>query len=438
MKESISILKANARGLEVFGLREYVSLISAGFQTPTQRARPDAAGARWVYAFKKSNADSARVEVLVRGMAKHLGCDAIVAIPASGPAANNLQRLFGMTIKRIAAVATRKRNHSATLEAGYAESYQVDWTPFVGKRVLLLDDVASTGVTLLHFVEICKKNGIECVAAALGLNYRLDATAAATIEVETPDPVTKTGGGWRWLPLAQVEEELGTSVSFLRKICRHAEFPLEYQEKSGKWCVQKNAVKDWLKKNQSSRLPKLKESLDYDPQPATKAADTSCDEVDLDSAEDDDFGASRDPWEMIRSVNTNASDGLEREKLKILKAETMRRLIDSEMKRRNMIDSSDVVKMIRSFGELFCHVLEETCRPSAADLVRRFRTELGIDLIHQNCSVNMIVARWLSIQANEIIIPAVKRHVAEQVNGVQILDFEANVGEEVQSRPTQP
>ncbi|HSW38048.1 MAG TPA: hypothetical protein VLL97_00985 [Acidobacteriota bacterium] len=177
MKHHIRLLKwANFNAL-----KPYIPAFSALRREPKDS---DAAQATaWVYGFKRHFKDADDFRVILEASAAHFGCDGIVPIPPSDPAAqpNSLQRLFGAPIRRTRAVETRKYNHHRFLPNHYQETYEV--TPPPGRRFLLVDDILRTGTTMNHFRVTLAGMGRETVPLALGIYYRLPHEAGDSISI---------------------------------------------------------------------------------------------------------------------------------------------------------------------------------------------------------------------------------------------------------------
>lgn len=157
------------RAGKFFGLYGYDSLIAQNLAGSTDFASET----RLVYEFKRNNAKVKFFEERVRMVACGLGCSDIVAVPPHLPTANNLQLIFGETIRRVKEVQARKYTHKEALPTDYAESYLIDVGKILGKRVLLVDDIITSGATITHFAETLEALGYEVVLFGLGLRKTL-------------------------------------------------------------------------------------------------------------------------------------------------------------------------------------------------------------------------------------------------------------------------
>ena len=110
-------------------------------------------------------------QALIEAARVDLGCVEIWTVPPHDPnATSRLQELFGVTIRRARTVEPRKYGHAAPVDLG---SFDFPPAPASGGRVLLADDVATTGATLLTIREHLAGRGVEAVPLCCGLNWRL-------------------------------------------------------------------------------------------------------------------------------------------------------------------------------------------------------------------------------------------------------------------------
>jgi hypoxanthine phosphoribosyltransferase len=159
------IYATDAAGRGIRGLLPYRS-------TFRLRAMGDTRGAlasQRVFRFK-STGESAEVwRRLVEQAAADLGCAAVWVVPGHDPnTESHLQRLFGVSIRRARTVERRKYHHS-----GPVETNSMDYPASAPGRVLLVDDVCTTGATMTAIRNHLSTLGIEALPLALGLNWRL-------------------------------------------------------------------------------------------------------------------------------------------------------------------------------------------------------------------------------------------------------------------------
>jgi hypothetical protein len=170
---------------DILGLRFYTSILSSALQTKAHREKGDPTDTRWVFNFKKYFKNADEIELIVETVASFFECADILAIPPSRVEnqPNSLQRLFGEKIRRVRDVETRKYHHKAPLSADYVDSYTIEKDVIKGTRLLVVDDICTTGTTLNHFAMRLESEGLNVVKFALGLDYKLDIIVAETIFV---------------------------------------------------------------------------------------------------------------------------------------------------------------------------------------------------------------------------------------------------------------
>jgi hypothetical protein len=156
---------------DFYGLKPYLPAFSALRQEP--KDSEVAVSTAWLYGFKKHFKNSDDVKMIVEALASHFRCDVICPVPPSTPEdqPNSLQRLFGDPIRRIKAAESRKYNHQKQLPDDYAETYEI--TIARGERILLVDDILRTGITLDHYRKALSDLGMAVVPLALGFYYKL-------------------------------------------------------------------------------------------------------------------------------------------------------------------------------------------------------------------------------------------------------------------------
>ena len=161
----------------VYALKRYVPRMATlrqmkkGSQT---RAEND-----YAYSFKTAGKHAEEVEHCLRRMADQLGCTGILAVPPSSVDGqpNACQRIFGVTIRRTRDAAPRKYNHGKPIPDGYEETYAIEHVAGEGKY-LLVDDICTTGKTLLHYKAAVEALGAAVEMAAVGIHHKRKLTLA--------------------------------------------------------------------------------------------------------------------------------------------------------------------------------------------------------------------------------------------------------------------
>ncbi len=159
-----------AKDFEFYGLKIYSSLLANSFGKTDLEAEKST---RFVYNFKKEGRNKSEVSYSLDLVKKAFDCQTIVSVPSRSPAPNELQKLFGQIITRLEELAPRKYAHNKPLVENYEGSYRIDFEKIKGK-ILLVDDVITSGETIRHFSNRLESEGFEVVKFALGLDHKLE------------------------------------------------------------------------------------------------------------------------------------------------------------------------------------------------------------------------------------------------------------------------
>lgn len=161
-----------------------------------------------VYSFKKHGRNRALVSAAVRAAGRALGCDAILAVPGHSTAATQLQKTFGQTARRIRETSSRKYNHAAEIDFE-VESASLDLPEdFKAEKVLVVDDVATTGKTLDFWRRYLAARGMACECLALGAGKKLNPRDSAIILPRQPSPTPPLDAPVIPLPAGLVQSQL--------------------------------------------------------------------------------------------------------------------------------------------------------------------------------------------------------------------------------------
>ena len=164
-------------GAAVYALKRYVPRMATLRQLKKDsrtKAEND-----YAYNFKISGRHADEVEHCLRRMAEHLGCAGILAVPPSAvdTQPNACQRIFGINVRRTRDAEPRKYNHSKPIPDGHEDTYVIENVARGGKY-LLVDDICTTGKTLLHFKAAVEALGAAVEMAAVGIHHKLALTLA--------------------------------------------------------------------------------------------------------------------------------------------------------------------------------------------------------------------------------------------------------------------
>lgn len=202
--ENFTVLQAGA----IYGLYRYTSI----FKSRMAKDEGDPELSRetsLVFGFKTQGRQRDRIGTIIRAVASYLGCDTILAAPSSQAGElNTLQELFGETIKRVTTVPRRKYNHKPVTPE-YRATWEVEPEAVAGRRVLLVDDVCTSGHTLRHFAGELTALGADVELLAVGLNVKLNPEPSFTIVMPSEALPTPRGSQGLDLELSEGCEVVG-------------------------------------------------------------------------------------------------------------------------------------------------------------------------------------------------------------------------------------
>ena len=129
----------------------------------------DALSSQRVYRFKTAGESAAVWKSLIDAARVDLKCAVVWAVPSHDPAKeNHLQELFGVTIRRTRLTPPRKYAHADPVDVA-----SMAFPSSASGRVLLVDDVCTTGATLTAIRDHLAGMGVEAAPLALGIAARL-------------------------------------------------------------------------------------------------------------------------------------------------------------------------------------------------------------------------------------------------------------------------
>ena len=170
MVKTCRLLKCDLCGGTVYGFFPYASMFGARASGNYQQARD----AEKVYQFKKCGRNADVFGAMIQAVADRLGCGVVIACPGHTGGETQLQKLLGRDLVRTAEVQSRKYSHKAEIDFD-GEAATLDLRrPVEGERVLIVDDVCTTGRTLGFFRRYLRDKGAaDVVCLSLGINAKL-------------------------------------------------------------------------------------------------------------------------------------------------------------------------------------------------------------------------------------------------------------------------
>ena len=129
----------------------------------------------WIYNFKKFNRDFLKVKMLIQCIQKMFKCSDVVIVPNSRDCKeNNLMRLFGgdKIVRKYTVEKRKYTNREDVNEQAYRKTFVINREKIKGKRLLLVDDISSTGWTMDFFSRELVALGYEVFRFCLGIDYK--------------------------------------------------------------------------------------------------------------------------------------------------------------------------------------------------------------------------------------------------------------------------
>jgi len=156
-------------GADIYGIHAYGSLFAMNVKKSESPYLPQA---RRVYAFKKFGRNTDVFVKLIETMKTASQADVVLAIPSSkADKVSILQGVFGIGLKRNVDSEQRKYNHGRSVDDAGKVDLLIGVT---GKKVLLVDDVVTTGKSIVFYRQMLLKAGAASVIA-VGVGISLTA-----------------------------------------------------------------------------------------------------------------------------------------------------------------------------------------------------------------------------------------------------------------------
>lgn len=173
-KSIVSLPLLYSEKVGCYGWKEYASLIASNFAQKEEGTEREDRQTRFVYDFKKFGKHGEEIRDYFELLKVYFGVGTVAVVPSHVPVVNELQKLVGVRVfERVLESVPRKYNHRIDLAEDYESTYKVHWDLLKEKRVLVVDDVVTSGVTINHFAGVLEARGYEVIRFGLGLNNKL-------------------------------------------------------------------------------------------------------------------------------------------------------------------------------------------------------------------------------------------------------------------------
>jgi phosphoribosylpyrophosphate synthetase len=174
-KNNIEVMPLlHSKELDCYGWKRYSSIIANNFgKSAIDTFEREDLQTRFVYDFKKYGSHKTEIIDYLEFLKLFFETTTVVVVPSHLPVLNELQKLVGsQVIERTKESIPRKYNHKVGLAEDYEDSYTIHWHQLKEKKLILIDDVCTSGVTLSHFANVLQQKGYEVIKFSLGVNAR--------------------------------------------------------------------------------------------------------------------------------------------------------------------------------------------------------------------------------------------------------------------------
>jgi len=241
------LLQVTKAGEQFYGLYRYGSFFTAA----REKDRELRIHTNLVYAFKEFGKHQARIKVSIELAQQLLNCQHIVIAPPSTPKPNALQTMFSCGVfTRRKTVASRKYNHKAEIDTKeQLASLSCNYNSLGAGTILLVDDVITSGKTILFFRDLLVAAGYDVIMFGLGLR---DTLKPQSTEYEYQIPELSEGE----IDALLDEDLFSISIGKQHRVVCHTEEEIEL--------VNYKADNDYASVKRAGKLSKLVQLLNLE------------------------------------------------------------------------------------------------------------------------------------------------------------------------------
>lgn len=141
--------------------------------------------------FKNRNINKKYFKKVVEVIENYFITDLTIVVPGSSVKLTNLQKLLNNTyITRIKEVSQMKYREKRKIEESEVETLHIKWAEIKGNKILLIDDMITTGSTMEFYKQILKtKINAEFICYGFGLNNKLNPVHIKDLSYEVNDDI---------------------------------------------------------------------------------------------------------------------------------------------------------------------------------------------------------------------------------------------------------
>ncbi len=281
------------------------------------------------------------------------------------------------------------------------------------------------GIEAVNQLKVCLTRqalagSVQASKLLLQMRGELEKTAPTSSAPPSTANEKRRGAAWRWEKIAAVSVELQVSAQFIRNMTKDARHPLPCEQRAGDWMVKAGEAYDWICKHAKRRPPNLAQPRGYeDARGGGGAGEPAGIELPAGFEINNDEGVLK----ILNSALNDKTSSAEQRRVLAALAGQMRLYFTEKFKREKMVPAADVVKMLRTFGELLVELIEDHAEPQAAELVKTVRDGMDTDLTTINPSAVALLKSSICEYANRFLIPAIQQRVRDEVDGVEVLQL---------------
>ncbi len=279
------------------------------------------------------------------------------------------------------------------------------------------------GIEAVNQLKVCLTRqalagSVQASKLLLQMRGELEKTAPTSSTTPSTANEKRRGAAWRWEKIAAVSVELQVSAQFIRNMTKDARNPLPCEQRAGDWMVKAGEAYDWICKHAKRRPPNLAQPRGYE-----ESAQCSVPSAQLVLPAEFEISNDEDVLKILNSALNDKTSSAEQRRVLAALAGQMRLYFTEKFKREKMVPAADVVKMLRTFGELLVELIEDHAEPQAAELVKTVRDGMDTDLTTINPSAVALLKSSICEYANKYLIPAIQQRVRDEVDGVEVLQL---------------
>lgn len=141
--------------------------------------------------FKNRGINRSYFKQVIKAIEKYFNPDLTIALPGSSTEPTNIQKLLeNYYITRTKEVSQMKYRENKTINESEIETLKIEWDQITGNKILLIDDIITTGNTMEFYKNILRnKHEAEYICYGLGINYKLEPILIKELELRDEEDI---------------------------------------------------------------------------------------------------------------------------------------------------------------------------------------------------------------------------------------------------------